>query len=50
MKGRHNGKVGKIEEIVKGTAARKSLTVIDKLPTLTEYVFVIGKGEPMISI
>jgi len=50
VKGRHIGKVGKIEEIVKGTAARKSLTAIDKLPTLTEYVFVIGKDEPMISI
>jgi len=50
VSGRHTGKVGKIEEIIKATATRKSLTVIDGMPTLTDYVFVIGKDKPMISV
>lgn len=50
VSGRHAGEIGKIEEIVKGTAARKSLTVIGDLQTLTDYVFVIGENEPMISL
>jgi len=50
VSGRHAGKTGKIAEIVKGTAARKSLTVIGEFRTLTDYVFVIGEGEPMISV
>ena len=50
VSGRHTGKVGKIDEIVKATAARKSLTVIDGMPTLTDYVLVIGKDKPVISI
>lgn len=50
VSGRHAGEIGKVEEIVKGTAARKSLAVIGDLRTLTDYVFIIGEGEPMISV
>ncbi|HEX54581.1 MAG: 30S ribosomal protein S4e [Candidatus Altiarchaeales archaeon] len=50
VKGRHSGKSGIIKEISEASATKKSLTTIDGVQTLTEYVFVIGKEKPMITI
>lgn len=46
--GRHKGNSGKISEIIDGTITRKSLTRIGDFQTLTDYIFVIGKDEPLI--
>ncbi len=50
VKGRHSGKTGKIKEILKATISRKSLTTVDDLQTLTDYVFVIGADKPAITV
>ena len=50
VKGRHSGKVGKIREISEGTASRRSLTKIESLQTLTDYIFVIGREKELISV
>ncbi|PKP54296.1 MAG: 30S ribosomal protein S4e [Candidatus Altiarchaeales archaeon HGW-Altiarchaeales-3] len=50
IRGRHSGEIGKIEEILKGTISRKSLTTIGELQTLTDYVFMIGENESLISL
>ncbi|MFH1403907.1 MAG: S4 domain-containing protein [Candidatus Altiarchaeota archaeon] len=49
-RGRHGGELGVIEGIIEGTASRKSLTKIGDLQTLTEYVMIVGKKEPLITI
>lgn len=46
--GRHSGKVGEIKEISKGTTTRKSITTLENLQTLTDYLFVIGREKPLI--
>lgn len=48
--GRHKGNNGKISEIIDGTITRKSLTRIGDFQTLTDYIFVIGKEESLISL
>ena len=48
--GRHSGGSGEITEIHSGTASRKSSTKLGEVETLTDYVIVIGKGKPAISI
>jgi len=50
VSGRHRGKTGEIKEIVKGSAARKSLTTVGDSQTLTDYVFVTGKGKPVVEV
>jgi ribosomal protein S4E len=48
--GRHRGGNGIIKEITAGTAARKSLTTIGDIQTLTDYVFIIGKDKPQVEL
>ncbi|MFH1125713.1 MAG: 30S ribosomal protein S4e [Candidatus Altiarchaeota archaeon] len=48
--GRHSGEVGVITEITPGSATMKSKTKVGDIETLTDYVFVIGKDKPSISI
>lgn len=48
--GRHIGNTGKIDEIIEGTTTRKSLTRIGEIQTLTDYIFVIGREESLISL
>jgi small subunit ribosomal protein S4e len=50
VRGRHRGQSGKIKEVTKGTAARPSLTQLGDLMTLTNYIFVLGKDEPVIEL
>lgn len=50
VKGRHSGKLGKIEKILEGTQTRKALIKIDSIETLADYVFMIGEKKPLISI
>ncbi|MFC2162450.1 30S ribosomal protein S4e [Candidatus Altiarchaeota archaeon] len=50
FKGRHGGKTGTITDVVVGTPTRKSLTLIEDIQTLTEYVMVVGKNKPLIAI
>ncbi len=50
ISGRHRGQVGEISEILPGTAARKSLTTVAGIQTLTAYVFIIGKDKPVIDV
>ena len=49
-KGRHSGKSGVISEVSTGGASMKSKTKVGDFETLTDYVFVIGKDTPAISI
>ena len=48
VSGRHRGYKGELKEVVKGTAARGSLTKVGDIQTLTEYVFVIGRDKPVV--
>lgn len=48
VRGRHSGEIGKIKEISEGTTTRKSITTLEDLQTLTEYLFVIGREKPLI--
>jgi small subunit ribosomal protein S4e len=50
VRGRHSGRTGKINEIFPGSAIHKSLTTLEDLQTLTEYIFVVGKGKPLIDV
>jgi small subunit ribosomal protein S4e len=50
VRGRHRGHSGTIKDVTKGTAARPSLTQLGDLMTLTEYIFVLGKVEPVIEL
>lgn len=50
VSGRHRGKSGEIKEIVKGSAANKSLTTVGDAQTLTDYVFVTGKAKPVVEV
>jgi small subunit ribosomal protein S4e len=50
VRGRHSGKTGKIGEIFPGSAIHKSITTMEDLRTLTEYIFVIGKDKPLIAV
>jgi len=50
VSGRHSGEVDKIAEVLPGMKTRKSLTEVGDLRTLTEYIFVIGKGKPEITL
>jgi len=50
VKGRHSGDISKINDVLKGTTARKSLTTVGTLQTLTDYIFVIGTDKPVISV
>jgi small subunit ribosomal protein S4e len=50
VRGRHIGEAGKIGEITPGNAVQNSLTRIGDFQTLTEYIFIIGKDAPMITI
>ena len=50
VSGRHSGDISEINDVLKGTTTRRSLTTIGKLQTLTDYIFVIGKDKPVISI
>lgn len=50
VRGRHSGKAGRIKDILKGTATRKSITVLEDLQTLTDYLFIIGREKPVIKI
>jgi len=49
-KGEHSGYVGKIKSYIPGTKTRKSLTTVDNVQTLTDYIFVIGEEKPEISV
>jgi len=48
--GRHSGKSGVISEVSTGGASVKSKTKVGGFETLTDYVFVIGKDTPVISV
>ena len=48
--GRHVSAVHTIDEVSESTATRKSITRFGSLQTLTDYIFVIGKDKPMISM
>jgi small subunit ribosomal protein S4e len=48
VRGRHSGKAAKIKEITDGTATRKSITALEGLQTLTDYMLVIGREKPLI--
>ncbi len=48
--GKHSGVTGILTDIIEGTRSRKSLSMIDEIQTLTEYIIVIGKAKPLISI
>jgi small subunit ribosomal protein S4e len=50
VSGRHRGETGKIKEVLASTGARPSLTTVNEIQTLTEYVFVIGKEKPLIEL
>jgi len=50
-KGRHSGELGKISEITESTQTRKSITKINGIQTLTDYVFIVGdEKKPIITI
>jgi small subunit ribosomal protein S4e len=49
-RGRHSGHVGLINEIREGKKSDRPKTKVGDIETLTEYVFVIGKDKPLISI
>ena len=48
--GRRSGDTGKIEDIAGGTITRRSLTTLAGTQMPTDYVFVIGKQNPVISV
>jgi small subunit ribosomal protein S4e len=50
VEGRHAGETGKIAEIVEGTQTRKTLIKIDDIETLADYVLMVGKNKPLISM
>ncbi len=50
VSGRHRGEMGKIKEVLAGTANRDSLTTVDEIKTLTDYVFVVGKDKPAVDL
>jgi small subunit ribosomal protein S4e len=50
VSGRHRGEHGPIKEYLESTAGRRSLTKIGDIQTLTDYVFVVGKDKPVISL
>jgi small subunit ribosomal protein S4e len=50
VSGRHRGETGVVEEVFEATGARKSLTTIGGYQTLTDYVFIIGKEKPVITV
>lgn len=49
-RGRHAGYVGVINEISEGKKSEKPKTKVGDVETLTDYIFVIGKDKPVISI
>lgn len=50
VKGRHSGEVEKIKKIMKGSHTHKSLIKLKEIQTLSDYIFVIGKKKPLISV
>ncbi|MFH1788643.1 MAG: 30S ribosomal protein S4e [Candidatus Altiarchaeota archaeon] len=48
--GVNSGEAGKITEINPATRTRKALTKIGDLQTLSDYVFVVGEAEPVITL
>lgn len=48
--GRHSGETGSLEEMLEGTTTRKSLSTVNGLQTLTEYIFVIGDKKPEVAV
>jgi small subunit ribosomal protein S4e len=50
VKGAHTGASGPIKEIIPGSMARKSQTIIGEIQTLTDYVFVTGKDKQVIEL
>ncbi|OYT25644.1 MAG: 30S ribosomal protein S4e [Candidatus Altiarchaeales archaeon ex4484_96] len=48
--GIHSGAIGSVEEIVPGSMKHKSLTRIDGLQTLTDYIFMVGKTKPYLDL
>jgi len=53
--GRNVGRVGKIIDIVKGMGRRRTIVTLEdakgeRFQTILDYVFVIGKEEPLISL
>ena len=50
VRGRHRGEKGVINDVTPGTIARKSLTTMGDIHTLTDYIFVTGKDKPVIEV
>ena len=54
IRGKHAGKIGKIKEEIKGTAARASLVVMEKdgetFNVPKRYLFLIGRDKPEITL
>ena len=51
MAGKHAGEIDKVKEIIKGTIVRKPVVVLENgVRTLKDYVFVIGKEKPAITV
>ena len=48
--GRHSGGTGVISQITEAKEGRKSRVKLGEIETLTDYVFIIGKDKPLISI
>ena len=44
--GRHSGEQGKLEDTLDGTQTRKSLSTVEGLQTMTDYIFVVGEDKP----
>jgi small subunit ribosomal protein S4e len=49
-KGRHRGESGKVSEVLESTVGRESLTTVNDFQTLTDYIFVVGKDKPIITL
>jgi small subunit ribosomal protein S4e len=50
VRGRHIGESGVIGEITAGDLVQKSLTDIGGFRTMTDYIFVVGKDKPAITV
>jgi small subunit ribosomal protein S4e len=50
VRGIHSGETGKITEVLPATSARKSLTKVGESQTLSDYIFVVGREAPVISL
>jgi small subunit ribosomal protein S4e len=52
--GKHAGEIGKIEEVLKGTASRRPIVLIKskekEFSTPADYVFVVGKDKPVVDL